>query len=114
MTEALDRIREAHNGQHGHDQKRIAEQGLKLIALLLRKNADYGGSAWQAPLLAPGMTPREAIQCRMSDKIQRLQKLLDGTTAQVNETIEDTIQDLSGYGILWLGAPTEQKTETEV
>ena len=113
MTEALNRIREAHNGQHGHDQKRIAEQGLKLVALLLRKNADYGGSAWQTPLLAPGLTPREAIQCRMSDKIQRLQKLLDGSSAEVSEAIEDTVQDLSGYGILWLGAPTEQKTETE-
>jgi hypothetical protein len=113
MTETLNRIREAHNGEHGLDQKRIAEQGLKLVALLLRKNADYGGSAWQTPLLAPGMTPREAIQCRMSDKIQRLQKLLDGTTAQVSEAIEDTVQDLSGYGILWLGAPTEQEIEGE-
>ncbi|MEO2019337.1 MAG: DnaB-like helicase C-terminal domain-containing protein [Fuerstiella sp.] len=47
MTD-LDRIRQATNGDHGPDQQRIAECGLELTALLLRKNADYGGSAWQA------------------------------------------------------------------
>jgi len=106
MTD-LDRIRQAMNGDHGPDQQRIAECGLELTALLLRKNADYGGSAWQAPLLAPGMTPREAIQCRMSDKIQRLQKLFSGAKSEVDEAVEDTVLDLSGYGILWRGAPVE-------
>jgi hypothetical protein len=51
------------------DQQRIAECGLELTALLLRKNADYGGSAWQAPLLAPGMTPREAIRWPLLTRI---------------------------------------------
>lgn len=101
----LNRIREAQAGQHGEDQLHIAESGLAVVEMLLRKNADYGGSAWKAPILAPGMTCREAIQCRMSDKIQRLQTLLSGKSPEVRESMEDTMRDLAGYAILWLSAP---------
>jgi hypothetical protein len=74
------------------------------VTTLLQKNSDYGGSAWQVPLLAPQLTPRQAIQCRMSDKVMRLAKLLTGEQAQVQESIDDTMKDLAGYSILWLGA----------
>jgi hypothetical protein len=100
----FDRVREAAAGQHGEDQKRLAMCGLEVVTTLLHKNADYGGSAWQVPLLAPQLTPRQAIQCRMSDKVMRLAKLLTGEQAQVAESIEDTMKDLAGYSILWLGA----------
>lgn len=100
----FDRIRQAAAGQHGDDQQRIVTTGLQILDTLLRKNHDYGGSAWQVPVLAPGLTPREAIQCRMSDKIMRLSKLLGGEQAQVQESIEDTMRDLAGYAVLWLGA----------
>lgn len=100
----LDRIREANSGLRGSDQQRICDAGLSVVDLLLRKNSDYGGSAWQVPVLAPTLTPRQAIQCRMSDKIQRLQTLLSGRQAEVAESIEDTMRDLAGYAILWLGA----------
>ena len=103
--QSQERIRQAVNGDHGEDQRRLAEQGMQLVALLLAKNADYGGSAWQIPTLAPVLSPREAIQCRMSDKIQRLQTLLSGTAPEVLESTEDTMRDLAGYCILWLGAP---------
>lgn len=99
----FDSIRQAAAGQNGEDQKRLAETGLQIVDLLLRKNADYGGSAWQVPLLSPTLTPREAIQCRMSDKVQRLVKLLSGEKTQVAESVEDTMRDLAGYAILWLG-----------
>jgi hypothetical protein len=100
----LDRIRQAAAGQHGDDQRRLVSSALEIVDTLLRKNADYGGSAWQVPLLAPELTPREAIQCRMSDKVQRLARLLGGNAAQVDESIKDTMKDLAGYAILWLGA----------
>ena len=101
----MDRIRQAHAGQHGEDQQRLASIGLRVVETLLQKNTDYGGSAWETPILAPGMTPKEAIQCRISDKIKRLQKLLAGNKAQIDESIEDTMKDLAGYAILWLGCP---------
>jgi hypothetical protein len=105
----FDAIRSAAAGQRGDDQKRLATTGLEVVGTLLRKNTDYGSSAWQTPILAPRMTPREAIQCRMSDKVARLQKLLTGDRAEVDESIEDTMRDLAGYSILWLGCP-EAKT----
>jgi len=102
----LDILRQALNGDRGEDQQRIASQGVALISLLLSKNADYGSSAWKSPLLAPGMTPREAIQCRMSDKIERFRNLIGQKgKPEIEEPLEDTISDLTGYGILWMGAP---------
>lgn len=104
LRDAMERVHQAATGQCGDDQRHIAAIGLELVAMLLRKNTDYGGSAWQCPLLAPGLSPRLGMQCRMSDKIQRLARLLDGRDAQVNESVTDTFRDLAGYIILWLGA----------
>lgn len=106
MREDLDLLRQAVNGERGEDQKRIAEQGVQLITLLLRKNSDYGSSAWKSPLLAPHVSPREAIQCRMSDKVQRFVQL-QSRPAEVAESMEDTVRDWTGYGVLWLGAPND-------
>jgi hypothetical protein len=108
-SEELNTIRQALNGDRGEDQRRIAQQGMALIGLLLRKNSDYGSSAWQPPILAPDMSPREAIQCRMSDKIQRFIQL-QSKAAEVEESLEDTVRDWTGYGVLWLGAPTDADT----
>jgi len=99
----LERIRSALDGHYGQDQQLIAETGLRLVELLLRKNADYGSSAWQAPVLAPGMSPSDAIQCRMSDKVARIAGLAAGKNPEVSESLRDTISDLAGYAILWLG-----------
>lgn len=103
----LDRINDAVSGRLGDDARRIAETAIQITDTLLRKNHDYGGSAWTPPMLAPGMTSRQAIQCRMSDKIARLVKLLSGDLPLVDESIEDTMRDLAGYSTLWLGAPDE-------
>lgn len=92
-------------GDHGPGAQRLAEVGLTVVEMLLKKNIDYGGSAWKKPVLAAGMTPREAIQCRMSDKIARLSRLLDGSNEPrmvVDEAVEDTMKDLAGYCVLWL------------
>lgn len=108
-SQELDLLRQALNGDRGEGQRRIAQQGVELVGLLLRKNSDYGSSAWQPPILAPDMSPREAIQCRMSDKIQRFIQL-QGKAAEVDESLEDTVRDWTGYGLLWLGAPTNADT----
>lgn len=105
----LDLLRQALSGDRGEDQQRIAREGIALVGLLLRKNSDYGSSAWQPPILAPDMSPREAIQCRMSDKIQRFIQL-QSRQAEVEESLEDTVRDWTGYGLLWLGAPTDADT----
>lgn len=89
----------------------ISNVGLEVVALLLRKNSDYGDTAGRSPLLAPDLSAGEAILVRMSDKIARLSNLLqaDKNTAQVAESVGDTMRDLAGYAILWLVANHKDK-----
>lgn len=100
-----ERIRQALNSDND-DQRRIAEQGLKVVALLLAKNADYGSSAWRPPTLKPQMDAGDAIMVRMSDKVNRI-ATLQNNVAQVAESLDDTVRDLAGYSILWLARPKE-------
>lgn len=88
-------------GARGIEQQCIAETGIQIVALLLRKNADYGSSAWKPPALAPQLNPGDAMLCRMSDKVARIAQLTTNA-AQVSESLDDSMGDLSGYGILWL------------
>lgn len=88
--------------------KAIQQQCENLKTVLVRKNSDYGASAFNPPALAPGVEPTTAILVRMSDKISRLNHLQ--TTEQPNyEAIEDTVLDLAGYAILWLVAMQQGK-----
>lgn len=104
----IDTIINALSREDGADAYWIAQAGCGLVATLLAKNADYGGSAWQRPALAPHLDPGTAILCRMSDKIARLQTLLaSALTPRVNESIEDTLRDLAGYCLLYLARPVE-------
>lgn len=99
-------VRQAAAGQRGDDQQRIAVEGLGWVETLLRKNHDYGGSAWKTPALAPECDPGTAIRVRMSDKIARLEQLLSGKAPHVSEeTLDDTIRDLGAYCLLYLARP---------
>jgi hypothetical protein len=103
---ALPLILDAILGGRGEDQKIIATKGVEWIDLLLRKNRDYGSSAWREPVLMPGFSPRDAMLVRMSDKVQRIHTLLSGQgRPEVQESIEDTIRDLGAYCLLWLACP---------
>lgn len=84
-----------------NEQRMIATIGLEVVATLLRKNADYGGSVFHPPLLAPTASSTLGIQVRLSDKVERLRNLLATGRAEVQESVMDTLTDLVGYGILW-------------
>jgi hypothetical protein len=100
-----ERIRIALNGTD-EDQKRIARVGLEWVATLLKKNADYGSSVWKPPALKPSLSAGDAILIRMSDKVSRIGSL-STKGAEVAESLEDTVQDLGAYALLWLARPTE-------
>lgn len=89
---------DAIDGKHGEDQRAIAEQGLAVVAMLLRKNRAYGSSAFDPiRVFARGLSALDQIHVRMDDKLSRLARGhdIDG---------EDTILDLAGYCVLELVA----------
>ena len=90
------------------DQKAIVKIGEDFIDLILRKNNNYGSSAFKIPILAPNMDVDAAIRVRMSDKIERLQNLFNNDSDLVGESIADTIADLGAYCLLWLVNHSQQ------
>jgi hypothetical protein len=93
-------LNSALNGDLGPDQKKIAQAGIALTETLLKKNRDYGSSAFESPVLAPDLASRKALLVRMSDKVKRIAQLQKTGTAEVQESLEDTIGDLAGYSLL--------------
>lgn len=100
-------IGDALNKQPNSDQHRIAQEGIAWVALMLRKNKDYGSSAWTPPVLCPNLGGKEAILIRMFDKIARIANLIrpDATCSVKTESLEDTISDLGAYCLLYLTCP---------
>ena len=62
-----------------------------------KKNADYGDSFARTRDKYP-----MAIMVRLWDKINRLETLLNGKQAEVDESIDDTLLDLANYAIIEL------------
>lgn len=94
-------------------QDAVMEELGELGDLLIRKQLDYGPNA----IARFGL---EGIVIRLSDKIERLinlQKLK--SDPEVDESVEDTLQDIAGYaihGLLIMSGdyplPIKQKKET--
>jgi hypothetical protein len=72
----------------------------RMAAVYQAKNDDYGSSYSLAPALL-GIPVHVGLLVRMSDKLARACKLAQGQEAQVkDETLADTLLDLSIYSIL--------------
>lgn len=88
---------------------RIVAVADRLKETLVAKHRDYGGSVYKQPRFVPGVTARQALLIRLGDKIERLQNLLNGAVANVDESIELTLLDTAGYALLLIaekdGAP---------
>lgn len=106
-----DLLGDALEGGRGPCQQRIAQVGLQIVATLLRKNADYGGSAWMPPILCPGLPPRTGILVRMSDKINRFMTLMTKPAEVTDESVDATMLDFGGYSILYLAYPGDDHDE---
>lgn len=80
-----------------------------IIDLVVRKNRDYGNSAFNIPALVPWLPQSAAILVRLSDKISRVKNLwgkesatLDSPMGVPSETLFDTLSDMVGYlMLLW-------------
>lgn len=78
--------------------QRIEEICSSVEELLKKKNHDYGNS-FSLQFEKYGVM---SAMIRMDDKMRRLDNLISGSKAQVEESIEDSLRDLVGYGILAL------------
>ncbi len=67
---------------------------------LLAKNADYGDSAFESPMMCPELEAGAAIRVRMSDKLKRIIRLEAEPPKLASETLFDSYLDLAGYAIL--------------
>ncbi|PZT57420.1 nucleotide modification associated domain-containing protein [Paenibacillus silvae] len=86
-------------------EQRIEEVCKDVESLLKKKNHDYGNS-FSVQYEKYGVM---SAMIRMDDKMRRLENLVKGTLAQVDESIEDTLLDLVGYGTLALVELRKQK-----
>lgn len=93
-------VTQAIKGSRGDQQQAIADAGLELIAMLLRKNQDYGSSVFDSPMLLPNVTANMAIRVRMSDKLKRIIQLSSNPALVESESLDDTLDDFAAYRII--------------
>lgn len=79
-------------------EQRIKETTSLVEDLLIRKNRDYGNS-FSVQFEKYGIM---SALIRLDDKMARLSTLSQGHEAEVDESMEDTLLDLVGYGVLAL------------
>lgn len=77
---------------------------LDMCEVYAAKNHDYGNSFEELRKRFPN-----AILVRLFDKYMRLETLMNGETAQVDESIDDTLLDLANYCVLELVARQKDK-----
>lgn len=77
----------------------------KMADVYAAKNHDYGNSFLYTRERYPN-----AILIRLFDKLNRLDTLIDGESAKVDESIDDTLVDLANYAVMEL---VERRMEGE-
>ena len=96
-------LNKAFNGDRGQIQQTIAQEGVKWLELILKKNSDYGSNVFTIPILCPHLSELDAILIRMSDKIGRIRSLIGkDKDKEISESLDDTFADLGAYCLLYL------------
>ena len=88
-----------------HNVAAFAKVANELADLYRRKNDDYGDSFGKSYAT---YGPISALT-RISDKFHRLEHLVLEGSAQVDESLEDTLRDLASYAIMTIIARQEDK-----
>lgn len=97
-SDAWNQVHGSLSGGGTPDQQRIAEVGLCVVAMLLRKNVAYGSSAFEPLGVFAKGSALDLIHARMDDKLSRVAR----GHAIEGESLADTVMDLAGYCILEL------------
>ena len=64
--------------------------------LVIRKQRDYGPNNIMNSVVSPELS----IAVRLNDKLARLANLVEKGTKPENETLQDTANDIIGYGLV--------------
>ena len=81
------------------DENSIVELATEIAELVEKKDKDYN-SAFSKTLKEYGNV---AYFLRLDDKLNRLKNLmLNNNSAEINESVEDTLKDIIGYTLLML------------
>lgn len=70
---------------------------LEVAELVISKQHDYGPDN----ILQSPFGPEKGIVVRWWDKFARLKNLLSNTKDPKNESIDDTVNDIMGYGLVY-------------
>lgn len=89
----------------GGEMSVFHEIAKEVADIVERKNHDYGNSYFRLR----DEWGEVSFGARLGDKYHRLQNLLTGAKAQVDESIEDTIRDVIGYCLLELAYRNERR-----
>ncbi len=96
MSQHINMIEYALNGDGGEAQRQIAEKVVDIGAMLLAKNQAYGNSALEpVSVFARDVSTMQRLGVRLDDKVSRLQRGHEYAD-------EDTLLDIVGYLVLML------------
>jgi hypothetical protein len=95
--------------------RRLLEEHNACVEISRRKNADYAGDGdafknFRGSEMI-GVDPAQAILVRMTDKITRCSNLLRRPAQVKDESIADTLRDLSNYALILLLLIEQQRAE---
>lgn len=83
-------------------EQELMREAIDMVLVIIGKNRDYGSCIGESPVLCPHLDPGIAIDVRLSDKISRLESLMNhrGEANVKDESIEDTKLDMAAYVLL--------------
>jgi len=89
------------------DEKSIKKVTDEVTAILLKKNADYGGASFDLGL--------NGNMVHLWDKISRFRTLIGCEKKEPNfESVEDTLRDIIGYAIIGLHILDDDKIKDKI
>ncbi len=74
----------------------VHEAAKEVAELVIRKQHDYGPKNIMNSVVQPEL----AIAVRLNDKLARLANLVQSGKTPENETLQDTVVDIIGYGLI--------------
>lgn len=96
----------------------IEQKQKESLELIRRKNADYandGGPFENFELSGQlGVSVEQGIVVRMADKLKRISNLIGREAKVADESIEDTLQDLSNYSLILLAYLHQEREKREL